>query len=154
MFFHYKMRYWVVSKKKNPLFVWGWDRKFHSSQYPIVITRQALWCQSVILATDFSIPLSHSWWILIFSLYCWFNLSEPLKRLLPYCDIYQNLVLADMLWLLIRKIWWFYMNYLPGDFLPFSRGGISAPFPIKNSHLLSEFFFFIFFLENTTTYEK
>ena len=27
MFFPYKMGYLVVSKKKNPLFVWGWDRK-------------------------------------------------------------------------------------------------------------------------------
>ena len=25
--FQYKMRYFVVSKKKNPYFVWGWDRK-------------------------------------------------------------------------------------------------------------------------------
>ena len=36
------------------------------SRLPIVITRQASWCQSMILGTDFSIPPSHSWWILIF----------------------------------------------------------------------------------------
>ena len=52
-----------VSKKKNTLFVWGWDRKIHPSWSPFVITQQASWCQSV---TDFSIPPSHSWWILIF----------------------------------------------------------------------------------------
>ena len=44
-----------------------------------------------------------------------------------------------------------------GDFLPFSRGRISAPFPIKNSHLFSPIqclfspikkaFFFLLFLE-------
>ena len=61
-----KMRYLkVVSKKKNKLYVWGWDRKIWSSGSSIVITRQALWCQSLILGTDFSIPSSHSWWILI-----------------------------------------------------------------------------------------
>ena len=63
----------------------------------------------------------------------------------------------------------------PGHFLPFSRGLISAPFPIENSHLFHQyicisvfptekskkkkkiffldFFFFFFFLETTTTYE-
>ena len=66
-----------------------------------------------------------------------------------------------------------------GDFLPISRGPISAPFPIENSHLFSHynvrfsqikkskkkkkkiffFFFFFFFtfllfLGTTTTYEK
>ena len=43
MFFQYKMRYLVVSKKKNPLFLWGWDRKIRPSQSPFVITRQASW---------------------------------------------------------------------------------------------------------------
>ena len=57
MFFQYKMRYLVVSKKKNPLFVWEWNRKIRPSRSPFVITRQASWCQSVILGTDFSIPL-------------------------------------------------------------------------------------------------
>ena len=45
--------YLVVSKKKNPLFVWEWDRKIPPSWSPIVITEQASWCQSVILGTDF-----------------------------------------------------------------------------------------------------
>ena len=61
VFFQYEMRYLVVSKKKNPLFVWGWDRKICPSRSPFVITWQASWCQSVILGTDFSIPPSHSW---------------------------------------------------------------------------------------------
>ena len=65
-FFQYKMRYLVVSKKKNPLFMWEWDRKFCPSRSPFVITRQASWCQWMILGTDFSILPSHSWWILIF----------------------------------------------------------------------------------------
>ena len=64
-FFQYKMRYLVVSEKKNPLFVWGWDRKNRPSRSTFVITWQASWCQLVILGTDFSIPPSHSWWILI-----------------------------------------------------------------------------------------
>ena len=55
------MRYLVVSKKKNPLFVWGWDRKIRPSWSPFVITQHASWCQSVILGTDFSIPPLHSW---------------------------------------------------------------------------------------------
>ena len=69
-------------------------------------------------------------------------------------------------------------NVLPGPFLPISRGRISAPFPIKNSHLFSQyhvwfsqlrivtkkrkkkknffffFFFFTFFFKTTTTYEQ
>ena len=59
-------------------------------------------------------------------------------------------------------------SLFPGDFLTFSRGRISAPFPIKNSHLFFPiqylFFrikkskkkknFFLLFLETTTTYEK
>ena len=66
MFFQYKMQYLVVSRKKNPLFMWGWDRKIHPSRPPFVITWQAAsWCQTVILGTDFPIPPSHSWWILI-----------------------------------------------------------------------------------------
>ena len=63
--FHHKMRNLMVSKKKNPLFVRGWDIKIHHSGSPFVITWQASWCQTVILGTDFSILPSHSWWILI-----------------------------------------------------------------------------------------
>ena len=37
------MSYLVVSKKNNPFFVWGWDRKIHPSWSPFVITRQASW---------------------------------------------------------------------------------------------------------------
>ena len=33
-------------KKKNPFFVWGWDRKSRPSLSPIIITEQASWCQS------------------------------------------------------------------------------------------------------------
>ena len=60
MSFRYEIRYLVVGKKKNPLFVWGSDRKIRPSRSPFVIIRQASWCQSVILGTDFSIPPSHS----------------------------------------------------------------------------------------------
>ena len=35
----------VVSKKKNPLFVWWWDRKISPLRSLSVTTRQALWCQ-------------------------------------------------------------------------------------------------------------
>ena len=59
--FKYKMWYLLLGKKKNPLFVWVWDRKICPSWLPFVITGQALWSQSVILGTVFSIPLSHSW---------------------------------------------------------------------------------------------
>ena len=41
-FLQYKMRCLVVSKKKNPLFVWGWDRKIRPSQSPIGITQTSL----------------------------------------------------------------------------------------------------------------
>ena len=67
----YNMRYIVVSKKKNPLFVWGWDRKIYPSRSPFVITRQASWCQSVTLGTDFSFSPSHWWWLLKFSSVAW-----------------------------------------------------------------------------------
>ena len=61
MFFPYKILYLVVRRKNNPLFVWGWDRIIRPSRSMFVITRQAIWCQSVILGTGFSIPPSHSW---------------------------------------------------------------------------------------------
>ena len=61
MLFQYKMMYLVMSKKKNPLFVGGWDRKICPWRSPFVITLQALWCQWVLRGTDFSIPPSHSW---------------------------------------------------------------------------------------------
>ena len=59
-FFHNKMRYLVVSMKKNPLFVWGLDRKIkiYPSHSPFVITRQATWYKLVILGMDFSMPTS------------------------------------------------------------------------------------------------
>ena len=53
MFFLYKMWYLVVSKKKNPLLVWGWDRKIHHLWSLFVITPQASWCQSLILWMNF-----------------------------------------------------------------------------------------------------
>ena len=59
-FFQFEMRYLVVSKKKNPLFVWGWDRKIRPSRSPFVITPQASCSQTVILGKDFFIPSSHS----------------------------------------------------------------------------------------------
>ena len=46
------MRNLVLTKKKNPLFVWGWDRKICPSRLPIIITWHALWCQLVILWTE------------------------------------------------------------------------------------------------------
>ena len=62
---------------------------------------------------------------------------------------------------------WIWCLKRTGPFLPISRGRISAPFPIKNSHLFSQyhvwfsqlrkvktFFFFLLFLKTTTTYEK
>ena len=64
--FFFQMRYLVVSKKNNPLFVWGWDRK-NPSLRTTVCHHKALWCLSVIRGTIFYIPPSHSWWILIFS---------------------------------------------------------------------------------------
>ena len=60
-FFKHKMPYLMVSKKKDPLFGWGCDRKTCPSGSPLVITQQASWYQTVILRTDFSISPSHSW---------------------------------------------------------------------------------------------
>ena len=53
MFIKYKMRYLIVRQKNNPLLVCELDRKIRPSRSPIVITRQASWCQSVILGTDY-----------------------------------------------------------------------------------------------------
>ena len=39
------------------------DRRIRPSGSPCVITRQASWCQTAILGTDFSILPSHSWYI-------------------------------------------------------------------------------------------
>ena len=104
-FFQFKMRYLVMSKKKNPLFVCGWDRKIRPSWTPIVITQQASWCQTVILGTDISTLPSHSWWILIvffcelcfrfvFWFFCFVNfgflfaalLFVTLKKSFSYCS--------------------------------------------------------------------
>ena len=57
--------------------MWGWDRKIRSSRSPFAITRQASWCQSVILGTDFSIPLSPSWWILTVSASLVMPIGDP-----------------------------------------------------------------------------
>ena len=63
----------MVSKKKNPSFMWGCDIKIRPSLSPFVITWHASGCQTVILAMDFSISPSHSWWILTV-----FNLKNAL----------------------------------------------------------------------------
>ena len=39
----------MVSKKNNPLFVWGSDRRVHPLGSLFVVTWQASWCQTVIL---------------------------------------------------------------------------------------------------------
>ena len=57
-FFNMKIQYLIVSKKNNPLVVWGWDRKPRPSASPFVMTRQASECQTVILGRDFPIPPS------------------------------------------------------------------------------------------------
>ena len=44
-----KIWYLMVSKKKSVLFVWGWNIKICPLGSPFVITRQASWCQTVIL---------------------------------------------------------------------------------------------------------
>ena len=59
-FWNMKMHYSMVSKKNNPLIVWGGYRKIRLLGSPFVITRQASWCQSVILMMDFSILPSAS----------------------------------------------------------------------------------------------
>ena len=41
MFFQHKMRYLVVYKKSNQLFLSGWDRKISPLRSPCVITRQS-----------------------------------------------------------------------------------------------------------------
>ena len=50
-FFENKMWNLMMSMKKNPLFVYGWDRKICLSGSPCVIIRQASRCQTVILKT-------------------------------------------------------------------------------------------------------
>ena len=49
--------------------MWGVDRKIRPSQSPSGTTRQASWCHTVILGTDFSIYPSHLWYILILFLF-------------------------------------------------------------------------------------
>ena len=105
------MQYLVVSKKNNPLFVWGWDRKIRPLQSPIGITQQALWCQLVILRMDFSSPPSYSWRILInsnFDIYrnaiiLKFSLSLPLFTYFLYIRSNGSVTTAHM----CRLIWAF-----------------------------------------------
>ena len=79
-YFKHKMRYLImlmVSKKMNPLFVWGWDRKIRPSY-----NRLSLFGKPQLPNGDprdgFFYPPSHSWWRLIFNsiaeqyfLSCW-----------------------------------------------------------------------------------
>ena len=55
-----------VCKKKYLSWVYGVDRKIRHSRSLFGITRQASWCRSVTLVTDFSIHTIHPWKILIF----------------------------------------------------------------------------------------
>ena len=84
-FFNTKMLFLMVSKKKNPSFVSGWDRKTHPSRSPLGITRQASLCQVVILWTDFSVPTS-----IMMDAYSTFlhNFYQPLQHLISKVDIY------------------------------------------------------------------
>ena len=54
-----------VCKKKYLSWVYGVDRKIRHSGSLIGITRQASWCRSVTLVTDFSVHTIHQWKILI-----------------------------------------------------------------------------------------
>ena len=65
LFFKIKMQLLMLLKKKNLLSVLGWDRRISPLGLPFVITRQALWCQTVILVTDFSLQPPHLWLIII-----------------------------------------------------------------------------------------
>ena len=56
MFIHSKMRYLVVSKKRNPLFMWGWDRKIRPLRPPFVITWQASLSPTLIFGMFFFYP--------------------------------------------------------------------------------------------------
>ena len=56
-----------VCKKKYLSWVYGVDRKICNSGSLFGITRQASWCRSVTLVTDFSIHTIHTWKILIVS---------------------------------------------------------------------------------------
>ena len=60
----------LVCKKKYLSWVYGVDRKICHSGSLFGITRQASWCRSVTLVTDFSIHTIHTWKILIF-LWTW-----------------------------------------------------------------------------------
>ena len=55
-------------QEKEPIIRVTKDRKICPSGSPFVTTRQASWCQTAIIGTEFSILPSHSWWILAYSL--------------------------------------------------------------------------------------
>ena len=66
-FSNMKMRCLMMSKKKNPLVVWGWDRRSIPRDH-----RLSSHCTSLVMLhedshkTDFPITSPHSWWILHF----------------------------------------------------------------------------------------
>ena len=91
------------------------------------------------------------------------GVNEQWRQSLPgYKRVHQHNE-DDMEW---QVCFIYFFSYIgSGDFLPFSRGRISAPFPIENSHLFpipclffsvkkGKNIFFLLFLETTTTYEK
>ena len=87
MFFQYKIRYLVVSKKKNPLFMWEWDRKLRPWRSTFVITRQASCCQSVILRRIFYLKLKLK--LMIDSYSPWSRkLSFRLPTLRKICELF------------------------------------------------------------------
>ena len=106
--------------------------------------------------------------------------QSPLTTLLLWVKRNSFFVLVEYEWLCDSTSFVDYYDVIimnPAEmlsyrgFLPISRGRISAPFPIENSHLFSKtmslfpnkkkkktfffflLFFFCFFLETTTTYE-
>ena len=54
-----------MCKKKYLSCVYDMDRKIRHTELLFGITRQASWCRSVTLVTDFSIHTMHPWKILI-----------------------------------------------------------------------------------------
>ena len=67
-----KMRYLMVDEQKEECI----SRLLGRIENPSLLTT-ASWCQTAILRVNFSIPLSHSWWILI--IYCTLFQISPVQ---------------------------------------------------------------------------
>ena len=101
-----KMWHVMVSKKMNPLFVWGWDRKKLSLPR---IAVASLVMPTAIFGTACSIPSSHSWYNLIILPLC---VYLCLCSIVSFCLWSAVVIVIDLKHFIKYLPVWVYVTYL------------------------------------------